>query len=260
MKNVFEKLPALIIPLIALVPLGCRSNSELNNYPKPSEKGNIQNQSKNLGKGGFKPSSQPFELFQKNREKLRTVNRQPVSLEEGLRSGQFVEITSEGFSPDQIRLKYTEPNKFGAPIYPKDQKCYFDVNFANQLREAQDYLDQNHKGVKMIFLDCLRPKSAHDIIKQRVIASGNRAWLGKFVAKDTSFHSYGLAADIGISRNNKMLDLGSKFDDFSGKAAYRGTENQKFLYDLCAYTGIALNPSEAWHIEGKVTNNSKIVK
>jgi D-alanyl-D-alanine dipeptidase len=252
MKNTFDKLRPLILPLITIGVSGCVNPTKL--IPPNS----VDTTSAN--KGELNAKSQPFEEFKKNRQNLQLRNRQSISLQKALRSGQFVDITTKGFSADQVRLKYSETNKFGAPIYPKDQKCYLDVDFANKLKEAQNYLDKNHKGVKIIFWDCLRTKTAHDIIKQRVIASGNQSWLGTYVAKGNSIHSFGSAADIGLTLNNNTLDLGSEFDDFSKKAAYRETKNQQLLYNLCAYSGIALNPNEIWHVEGNISNNSRIVK
>jgi len=146
-------------------------------------------------------------------------------------------------------LKYaTEDNFLKQKIYPCAE-CYLREEVAKALEKINS--EANSLGYKLVVFDCYRPFSAQ--IKMFSIIPDD-----KYVAdpkKGASNHNKGIALDITIaSKDGKLLDMGSEFDEFSEKSHFSYSKiteiaknNRKTLKNLMVNGGFDPYENEWWH-------------
>jgi zinc D-Ala-D-Ala dipeptidase len=145
------------------------------------------------------------------------------------------------------QMAYADTNNFtGERIYPCG-KCYLRPEAYDALMEARRHALL--QGLNLVIFDCYRPmqfqKKMYDIVKNP-----------KYVAlpEKGSMHNKGLAVDIALARDGKLLDFGTGFDDFSEKAHYgsRNTsseagKNRTLLRSIMVKAGFTAYENEWWH-------------
>jgi D-alanyl-D-alanine dipeptidase len=146
-----------------------------------------------------------------------------------------------------LRMAYADTNNFThEQIYPCP-KCYLRPE-VNKALIAAGKLALS-KNLNLIIFDCYRPKQyqqkMYDIVKNP-----------DYVALPVkgSMHNKGLAVDIALSKEGKLLDFGSEFDDFSVKAHYSAKgisatarKNRALLRSIMIKAGFAPYENEWWH-------------
>ena len=147
----------------------------------------------------------------------------------------------------------------------------------NKFVIAQQYLKENHPDLKFIVFDALRPRS----VSQKMWDYLEGSPFQKYVAdpEKGSLHNFGMAIDLSlVDNNNKELDMGTTFDDFSelsqpilenkflseGKLSASQIENRMILRSAMKSGGFEQLPYEWWHFNALpsdvVRNNYRIVE
>lgn len=171
----------------------------------------------------------------------------------------------------------------GFIVYPQYYKqgivgsypdCYVRETVANKLDIAQLYLPN---GYKFVILDGYRPicvqqilwnsyyqdlKNKHPEFNDIELDFKTSLFVSKpsYDIKHPSLHNTGGAIDLTIcDKNNKWLNMGTEFDDFSNKAWTNYFEeyeqnieirnNRRLLYNAMIKAGFTNLPSEWWHYD-----------
>jgi len=145
-------------------------------------------------------------------------------------------------------IRYAGPDNFtGKTVYPA-AKCYLRKPAADALAKAAALAAPN----RLCVLDCYRPLSVQR--KFWALVPDER-----FVADPAkgSRHNRGMAVDAALcDGSGKWLELPTKFDDFSERAArdWSGASpaaatNRKALEDAMRGAGFSGLPSEWWHFD-----------
>ncbi|QEN15278.1 M15 family metallopeptidase [Mycolicibacterium sp. ELW1] len=152
-----------------------------------------------------------------------------------------------------IDLRYATPNNFvGVPLYPADARCLVHNSMAPGLATAAD--DLRAQGDVLVFWDCYRP---HDVQVRMFDAVPNPAWVAKPGPYARS-HEAGRSVDVTIAERDRLVDMGTDFDDFSARAQAYATDgvsavaqaNRARLRAAMAAGGLAVYSGEWWHFDG----------
>jgi D-alanyl-D-alanine dipeptidase len=176
----------------------------------------------------------------------------------------FVDVLS--VAPDAIiNLRYATPSNFtGAPLYPADARCLVHESLANGLAAAADALRPS--GEVLLFWDCYRP---HDVQVELFQVVPNPAWVARPGPYARS-HEAGRSVDLTIAGpavrcapgrqvvGRCLLDMGTDFDDFTGRAEAFATAgvsaaaqaNRGHLRQAMGAGGLTVYSGEWWHFDG----------
>ena len=125
----------------------------------------------------------------------------------------------------RVQLKYSTTDNFvGKDMYGSLETAYLVSTFAHKVNEAQKILRKENPKYSLLIYDAARPISVQRAMRK--IVEGTK-WQD-FVADGTKGgrHNYGVAVDLTIvDENGKPLDMGAGFDDFTEKAAVKGTSD-----------------------------------
>lgn len=153
------------------------------------------------------------------------------------------------------RMPYADTANFThTKLYPC-AKCQLRPSVADALRKASEEAVKHN--LRLLVYDCYRPYSVQ--VKMFEIV-GNE----KYVAKPGkgSNHNKGCAVDLTLcDKQGRALDMGTRFDDFSEKAAYayrylskEQKSNRTLLRSIMQYAGFEPFESEWWHFNYKDLN------
>ena len=149
---------------------------------------------------------------------------QPISFESKMEEYNLIDIQSLD-STILVELKYSTTDNFvGEDMYGELEKAYFVKSFADRVVIAQRILKSRHPEYTLLIYDATRPISVQR--HMRKIVEGTE--FEGFVADGTrgGRHNYGVAVDLTIATcDGTPLDMGAGFDDFTDKAAVKGTSD-----------------------------------
>ncbi len=176
---------------------------------------------------------------------------------------EFVEVGAlEGV---QIDLRYaTENNFMNENIYGEFDRAFLHFHAAEKLQNALNLLRDQYPHLKLLLLDCLRPRSAQQKLWDKVVNTNQE----KYVANPQrgSMHNFGVAIDLTlVDENGHELDMGAGFDEFTDKAEPRHEarllqegilqpaqiENRLILRNTMEAAGFFHLPHEWWHFDSE---------
>jgi len=160
----------------------------------------------------------------------------------------LVEITEEKYEVS-IELAYATNNNFtGKKIY-NSSKCfihkYAEPNLVHAINIAKIL------GFKIKIYDAYRPTEAQKLLWE---SFPNK----KFITPPDigSPHSRGIAIDLTLMKNNKIIDMGSKFDCLKKKSFHGSTNismeaqrNRIILLGIMSTAGWDFYKNEWWHYQ-----------
>jgi D-alanyl-D-alanine dipeptidase len=162
-----------------------------------------------------------------------------------------------------VHLLYATVNNFvGEQMYKSLREAYLQVEAANKLVLAQQYLKQINSDYKLIVYDAARPQWAQEIMWNRVKDTPMKRYVAS--PQRISMHTYGVAVDVSIlDRNNKELDMGTPVDFLGAKAEPKNetkylnsgeltagqVKNRELLRTVMKKAGFRGISNEWWHFE-----------
>jgi D-alanyl-D-alanine dipeptidase len=165
-----------------------------------------------------------------------------------------------------VRLMYATGDNFvGEPMYKSLREAYLQVEAANKLVVAQQYLKQINSGYTLIVYDAARPQWAQEIMWNKV----KNTPMKKYVTSPhrISMHTYGVAVDVSIlDGDRKELDMGTPVDFLgalaepkneakylaSGELSPEQVKNRELLRAVMKKAGFKGISNEWWHFEAFV--------
>lgn len=133
--------------------------------------------------------------------------------------------TLEGAEDIIVELKYSTTDNFvGKDMYGDLEKAYFTPDFARKVVRAQQILRERYPQYTLLIYDAARPISVQRYMRKLVEGTPQQS----FVADGSKGgrHNYGVAVDLTIATlQGEPLDMGAGFDDFTDKAAVKGTSD-----------------------------------
>lgn len=169
-----------------------------------------------------------------------------------------------------LDLKYaTTDNFFGQKVYPVS-RCLLRKSVAWRMVQAQAWLDQHHKGLRLLFKDCYRPDDVQWIMWAAVKGTPKASYVANPETATGSIHSYGGAVDLTLAdADGKELDMGTPYD-FLGKLAEPRHEerflaegkltaaqvgNRRILREAMLGAGMHMLRNEWWHFNADTPAN-----
>ncbi|MDR0385789.1 MAG: M15 family metallopeptidase [Prevotellaceae bacterium] len=162
-----------------------------------------------------------------------------------------------------VQLLYATENNFvGEQIYRSLREAYLQVETANKLVHAQQYLKQIHSEWKLIVYDAARPQQAQEIMWNKVKNTPMKRYVTS--PQRISMHTYGVAVDVSILDGyNRELDMGTPVDFLgsraepaneakclaSGELTAEQVNNRKLLRTVMKKAGFRGISNEWWHFE-----------
>ena len=203
---------------------------------------------------------QPGKTSNEDNTSVKTETKDPVTAgETGSNSGRLLEnsglhdssfVFIKNWSEDFVYdMKYaTEDNFIGKKVYDCNQ-CMIRKKVALALINANN--DFVKKGYRIKFFDCYRPLDVQKMMWEVYPVEG-------YVANpytSGSIHNRGGAVDITlVDRENRELDMGTKFDHFGEEAHHAYTNlseevlnNRKLLKETMKKHGFNPIKTEWWH-------------
>lgn len=169
-----------------------------------------------------------------------------------------------------LDLKYaTTDNFFGQKVYPI-ARCLLRKTVAWRMIEAQAWLDQHHKGLRLLFKDCYRPDDVQWIMWAAVKGTPKAAYVANPETRTGSIHSYGGAVDVTLAREDgKEVDMGTPYDFLGklaeprheerflkeGKLTPAQVQNRRILREAMLHVGMHMLQNEWWHFNADIPAN-----
>ncbi|MBQ6612901.1 MAG: M15 family metallopeptidase [Alistipes sp.] len=149
-----------------------------------------------------------------------------VDFDAKMQEYKLVDIqTLEGAEDIIVELKYSTTDNFvGKDMYGDLEKAYFTPDFARRVVRAQQILRERYPQYTLMIYDAARPISVQRYMRKLVEGTPQQS----FVADGSKGgrHNYGVAVDLTIATlQGEPLDMGAGFDDFTDKAAVKGTSD-----------------------------------
>lgn len=149
-----------------------------------------------------------------------------VDFDAKMQEYKLVDIqTLEGAEDIIVELKYSTTDNFvGKDMYGDLEKAYFTPDFARKVVRAQQILRERYPQYTLMIYDAARPISVQRYMRKLVEGTPQQS----FVADGSKGgrHNYGVAVDLTIATlQGEPLDMGAGFDDFTDKAAVKGTSD-----------------------------------
>lgn len=173
-------------------------------------------------------------------------------LSDAARAAGFVDVRS--VVPDAvIDLRYATSNNFvGIPLYPPTARCLVHESLAGGLATAARLLRAG--GERLVFWDCYRP---HAVQVRMFEVVPNPAWVARPGPYARS-HVAGRSVDVTLARADRLVDMGTGFDDFTARSLAYATEgvsvaaqaNRARLRDAMTAGGFTVYDGEWWHFDG----------
>ena len=173
-------------------------------------------------------------------------------LSDAARAAGFVDVRS--VVPDAvIDLRYaTSDNFVGIPLYPPAARCLVHESLAAGLATAARLLRAG--GERLVFWDCYRP---HAVQVRMFEVVPNPAWVARPGPYARS-HVAGRSVDVTLAGADRLVDMGTGFDDFTARSLAYATEgisvaaqaNRARLRDAMTAGGFTVYDGEWWHFDG----------
>ncbi|MGQ9406712.1 M15 family metallopeptidase [Mycolicibacterium gilvum] len=173
-------------------------------------------------------------------------------LSDAARAAGFVDVRA--VVPDAvIDLRYATSNNFvGIPLYPPTARCLVHESLAGGLATAARLLRAG--GERLVFWDCYRP---HAVQVRMFEVVPNPAWVARPGPYARS-HVAGRSVDVTLALADRLVDMGTGFDDFTARSLAYATEgvsvaaqaNRARLRDAMTAGGFTVYDGEWWHFDG----------
>lgn len=151
----------------------------------------------------------------------------------------------------EVDLRYaTDDNFLGRRVYPSDAVAVLRESTALKLKKANDMFKKD--GYRVKILDAYRPLHVQYIFwyfmpDTRFVADPLRG----------SKHNRGTSVDITlVDKDGNEIEMGTKFDDFTEKAAYdyaghteTALKNMKYMREVMEKAGFRGISTEWWHFD-----------
>lgn len=153
-----------------------------------------------------------------------------------------------------LLIPYADTNNFTHTKLYSCIECQLRPVVAEALLKASHFAKE--KGYKLEIYDCYRPYSIQ--VKMFELIGDER-----YVAKPGrgSNHNKGCAVDLSLSKNGKLLDMGSTFDAFGeissvgyNKLSHQQKRNRQLLQSIMTESGFVIYAHEWWHFNFKDTH------
>lgn len=195
--------------------------------------------------------------------KQSRVSADTSYLEYIFRGYDLVDIQSLD-SSIHVDLKYSGRDNFlGKDFYDGLRKAYFPCEVALNICNAQQYLKSVNPFYSLLILDAARPHHIQQMMWDSLDMPADKKFNYLAPPFTISLHNYGCAVDLTIIDLSKggVLDMGSKFDDFSkisepvyewhflrsGELSTTAFENRKLLRKIMQAARMSPINSEWWH-------------
>jgi D-alanyl-D-alanine dipeptidase len=208
---------------------------------------------------------QPNKQEQQNPVEIRQEKPQTAesnALESRLQLAGLVDIQTID-SNVIVDLKYSSTDNFvGVDVYGELDRCYLQPEVADMLAVAQQELNRQLPGYRLLLYDCVRPLSVQQILWDTLQKPEEVKPLYVADPKKGSIHNYGSAVDLTIADpQGQPLDMGTGYDYF-GELAYPTKEdellasgvltreqvaNRELLRAVMSSAGFTGINSEWWH-------------
>lgn len=155
----------------------------------------------------------------------------------------------------------TTDNFFGQRVYPLE-RCALRASVAAKMLRAQEWLDQHHPGMRLLFKDCYRPHSVQFVMWKAVVGTPKSAYVANPHTATGSIHSYGAAVDVTLAdAEGHEVDMGTPYDHLGqlaeprhearyiaeGKLKASQVASRKILRAAMLHGGMTMIPNEWWH-------------
>lgn len=183
------------------------------------------------------------------------------SLQLVLKSPEFIEIKDSAYF--KIDLKYaTADNFMNENVYHEFNKAFLHELAAHKLYEAATKLKNHNSMYKFIIYDVLRPRSVQWKMWNKVKGTDQQQYIAN--PENGSNHNFGMAVDLSIlDENNKVLDMGTGFDEFDirsqpkfeeqhlvdNKLTIKQVQNRHLLRNCMEQSGFKQLSTEWWHFD-----------
>lgn len=192
-------------------------------------------------------------------------NNTSPSIDSMMRAKGMVPINS--LSPQiAVDLRYATTNNFmHTLLYEELDSAYLEKGFAKRIAKAQQLLEEEKPGYRLVIFDAARPISVQRKMYARVEGTPLKVYVAN--GKKGGRHNYGVAVDLSIMDNKgKLLDMGTPFDHF-GKEAHTDKEeelvrqglispqarkNRVLLRTIMGKVGLRCYHREWWHFQEKI--------
>ena len=116
-------------------------------------------------------------------------------------------------------IKYATTDNFArVKAYPI-AKCALRKSVAERMVQAQAWLDEHHRGLRLMFKDCYRPDRVQHVLFNAVKHTKMRPYVANPKSRTGSIHAYGAAVDLTLAdADGRELDMGTEYDHL-GKLA-----------------------------------------
>lgn len=161
-----------------------------------------------------------------------------------------------------LDIKYaTEDNFFGKKVYP-EARCLLVKSVAEKIVAAQRWLDDHHRGLRLMFKDCYRPHSVQLVMWEAVKGTPKARYVANPHTKTGSVHSYGAAVDLTLAdEGGREIDMGTPYDHLGelaepryeakflreGKLSEAQLRNRRILRQAMRESGMHGLLNEWWH-------------
>ncbi len=162
-----------------------------------------------------------------------------------------------------IDLVYGHPdNFFGEDLYGSLDRCYLRPEAARMLAHAHRLLRDRRPELRLLVLDCARPRSVQRMMWRVVRDTPLEAYVAS--PARGSMHNYGMAVDLTLADSTgRALDMGSRFDELGPRAQPRQeerllragvltrdqVERRRLLRDVMVKAGFVSLAIEWWHFD-----------
>ncbi len=162
----------------------------------------------------------------------------------------------------QVRLMYATSDNFtGQLLYEDLREAYLHPNAARAVVRAQQLLQKEHPGYRLLIHDATRPLHIQQKMWNVVKGTSKSIYVSN-PARGGGLHNYGLAVDISIiDEQGQPLDMGTPVDYLgveahidqenrlvtSGKMSEEALQNRLLLRNIMKEAGFRTLPSEWWH-------------
>ena len=185
-----------------------------------------------------------------------------VDFDAKMQEYKLVDIqTLEGAEDIIVELKYSTTDNFvGKDMYGDLEKAYFTPDFARRVVRAQQILRERYPQYTLMIYDAARPISVQRYMRKLVEGTPQQS----FVADGSKGgrHNYGVAVDLTIATlQGEPLDMGAGFDDFTDKAAVKGTSDtgDNANRNIKVYTAYVNNLAKSGAISVEAAKNRLIL-
>lgn len=229
------------------------------------------------GKFNLSPTASQKATATNTSKLTKTIPPKKLSVEERFLAADLVDI-HQLESSIKVEIRYASENNFmGQKLYEECDKCYLQLEAAQKLGKAQEYLKEHHPQFNLKVLDCARPKSVQKLMWQAVKDTENQHYVA--APHIGSMHNYGAAIDLTIvDAGGQELDMGAPYDHFgvlsaprydkehleSGQLSETQFANRVLLRNIMQRAGFQAIQSEWWHFlafdKDKIKHTYKIIK